>query len=71
MSANSIEQLARQIAQLSPAERERLDRVLQENAGNARNGEESSVVQAGWAKGLVMSDDFDEPLEDFNEYTEQ
>ncbi|QDU55154.1 DUF2281 domain-containing protein [Aeoliella mucimassa] len=70
MSAISIEHLARQIEQLTPAERERLEQVLQEHANKVRNGEPSSMVQAGWAKGLVMSDDFDEPLEDFREYAE-
>lgn len=62
-----FEQLVRAVKQLSAEEKRTLQSVLQEETALVRPSKER---QFGTMKGLVvyMADDFDAPLDDFNEY---
>ena len=66
MSTIPFEQLLEQVAQLTPAEKVRLEQVLR-SSSEAADAKAGSLSQ-GWARGLEMSEDFDRPLEDFKDY---
>lgn len=84
MSVIPFSDLVKQVQQLSPAEKAQLALILEEQNGSNGNGEtepnaatdaddqqkKSGYLAPGWAKGMIlhMSEDFDEPLEDFKEY---
>ncbi len=66
----SFDQLVKQVEQLSPDEKLRLEQLLHSFPTNVANT--STGLVAGWGRDIVIriSDDFDEPLDDFKEYME-
>ena len=68
MSTIPFDQLVKQVEQLTPSEKAQLEQVL--HGTSPMSGKTSDALSPGWAKGLVISDDFDEPLDDFKEYSE-
>jgi len=63
-------EVVERVKQLSPAEKEELQELLRKYLTEERRCE-NGVRRGGSAKGEIsMSDDFEEPLKDFAEYTE-
>ena len=68
-----FDQLLAQIEKLPPEVQQQLHEALTVKLSNgSTQASESAGLKAGWAKdfNIVISEDFDEPLEDFKEYME-
>ena len=73
MGNQNLDQLVREVSQMSEDDKRVLRNVLDQQLADPANGiEAQDVLKAGWAKHLVVNiaDDFDQPLEDFKEYME-
>lgn len=70
--SQTFAEVVEKVKQLSPAKKKELQELLQEYLSIEERYRENGVRRrSGSAKGEIsMSDDFDEPLEDFANYTE-